>query len=94
MKKLFVGFFAVVLVLSLSAYHWSAKLSNPVAKQTDYTWYKYNQAGDQELFPAVTFYGTATEAAQEFDCPDGATVICARAYDGTTPLDIYVLKNP
>lgn len=91
-----LGLFALLFVISLSAYHWSAKSGQPVVeKESVYTWHKYNEAGDQELFPAVTFVGTAQEAEDEFECPQGEAVICARAYDGMTPLDIYVRKtNP
>ena len=92
MAKLILGTFALLLVVSLSA--WSlVNKPTPAAKETNYTWHKYNQAGDQELFPAVTFYGTDEEAEDEFECPEGLSVICARAYDGATPLDIYITKS-
>lgn len=88
-----LGLFALLFVISLSAYHWSGKKTKPAVQENQYTWHKYNEAGDQELVPAVTFFGTAEEAEEEFDCLEGSLVICARAYNGVTPLNIYVLKS-
>lgn len=92
MKKILFGLFAVLFVISLSAFH---NFSSKKEKTTlqNYVWHKYNNAGTTELVPAVTFTGTDEEARTEFGCPEDNEVICARAYnDQGVPLDIYILK--
>lgn len=93
MKKLLLGIFAVLFVLSLSAWHITTTKTKPATKSlTEYTWHMYNVEGTEELVPAVTFFGTAIEAQEEFECPEGTGRYCARAYNGQTALNIYIEK--
>lgn len=95
MKRLLLGFFALMFVISLSAFHQMNSKKEKQAQQS-LIWHKYNNAGTAELVPAVTFTGTAGQARTEFSCPEDDETICARAYnDEGMPLNIYILKaNP
>jgi uncharacterized protein YxeA len=93
MKKYLIGLMAVVLAIGFSAFNGSQEKKKSDMQQT-FTWHKYNPAGTSELSPVVTFVGTANDAKSAFNCPDGLSVICARAYDEEgTPLDVYVRKT-
>ncbi|TWI83257.1 hypothetical protein IQ13_1365 [Lacibacter cauensis] len=92
MKKLLLGIFALLFVISLSAWHLVNK-PKPAAKETVYTWHKYNTAGTAELSPAVVYTGSDVQARNFFGCPEDNETICARAYDEEgQPLDIYIMK--
>lgn len=94
MKRYLLAVFALLFVISLSAFHHNTS-KKETAKPDVYTWHKYNNAGTAELVPAVTMTGTAEEARLEFGCEESTETICARAYNGSTPLEIYILKpNP
>lgn len=95
MKKQLLGILAIAFAISLSAFTTVKNKTTTVSPQASYTWHKYNAAGTAELVPAVTFNGTDLGARQAFNCPEADETICARAYNGSTPLDIYILKaNP
>lgn len=94
MKKLLLGLFALLFVVSLSAWSLVHK-PKPAAKATTITWHKYNAAGNAELVPTVPYTGSASAAKNFFDCPDGEEAICARGYDEEgQPLDLYIMKSP
>lgn len=93
MKRLLLGLFALMFVISLSAFHHMNSKKESQAQQT-LIWHKYNNAGTAELVPAVTFTGTAAQARTEFGCPEDDETICARAYnDEGVGLSIYILKS-
>ncbi|MBK8088099.1 MAG: hypothetical protein IPK31_09185 [Chitinophagaceae bacterium] len=95
MKRLLLGLFALMFVISLSAFHhMNSKKENKAA--LSFTWHKYMNDGSAELVPAVTFTGTEAQARIEFGCPEDDDIICARAYDDEgTPQSLYILKaNP
>jgi len=95
MKKYLLGISIVLLAVGFSAFTLHKKNSDRQNALTDYVWHKYNAAGTAEVSPVETFTGTAEGAKTAFGCPNGSTVICARAYDDEgTPLDIYVMKSP
>ena len=95
MKRLLLGLFALMFVISLSAFHHMNSKKENQAQQS-LTWHKYNTAGNAELVPAVIFVGTEAQARTEFDCPEASQTICARAYDDEgLPTSRYILKaNP
>ena len=92
MKKILLGLFALLFVVSLSAWHMVGKTKTAKENLTEYTWHKYNEEGTAEIVPAVTFFGTAVDAQEEFECPEGTGRYCARAYNGQTALNIYIDK--
>jgi len=91
MKKSLLGFSALILAISLSAF-----TSGGIQKDdalVDYEWHKYNAAGTAELSPTVIFDGTAADARVDFGCPTSGSKTCGRAYDSNgLPLNIYITK--
>ena len=93
MKKYFLGIVAIVLALGFSAFTTMDRKVTKSGSQS-FIWHKYNPAGTAELSPTVWFEGTIEEASAYFQCPEGNSVFCARAYDVTIPLDYYIVKSP
>lgn len=92
MKKYLMGIIAIVLAITFSAFTTSVNKKVNLNKQT-FTWHKYNAAGTAELSPIVSFTGDASQAKDQFQCPDGNTVKCARAYNAVgNPLDVFIMK--
>lgn len=92
MKQKIFGLLVIAVAITLSAFTYETDHKATSLTQMSYTWHKYNNAGTAELVPAVTFTGSDLGARQAFNCPEADETICARAYNGSTPLDIYILK--
>lgn len=93
MKKYLLGIFALVMAIGFSAFTVnSSNTSNQ--NEPVYRWHQYNSAGTAELSPVVELIGTATEARDAFDCPEGTSVNCARAYEMDQTRTDFFIKKP